>query len=425
MNAGKQWLTTLALAILLAGLWPVHLNMRPALAAASCSGIVMKADRVEGVLSLPGLETVSTPCKKQQLALNLRFSKVAIYGLTIKKQLQTPNGTFTITITSKDPNRPVELRNMAVAVTQIKFGKVFIPKLGELGMGDVELMAHKQLADTANIPNLKVTVTKGGINPVDDASPADIKDKEKLLRKLIDDAKDHKLDQSYDQGESSHAATKEQATTEQSDRTNRKEETTINKENTGANKDNPAITIPVRDQGDPPKNKTGDGDSDQSNEKRDEMIQSRIRIDQQIDQKAQQLESMINDFQSEMKEKRKKLEEANRPLNKIFAPWKAKKVVTDIKTYLDNTERSMDPYKAFLQKARKTLDQIQTMAEQAHASDQIRALDQTEAKLQALDKKASQFTGLMEDMKKATQNQPDSLLDDLDDFLAHRLKDIL
>lgn len=66
-------------------------------------GFVIEADKVEGVMGIPGIINGETATQKNKLMLRLTFSKATIYGLTITKVLNTPNGPVTIQFKSTGP----------------------------------------------------------------------------------------------------------------------------------------------------------------------------------------------------------------------------------------------------------------------------------------------------------------------------------
>lgn len=155
-------------------------------------GFVIEADRVEGVMGIPGIINGETSTQKNKLMLRLTFSKATIYGLTITKVLNTPNGPVTIHFKSTGP---VELTNMAVDVTKIEFGGIYLPnKLGELGMKNVLLVAHKQTANEAILPALVASLEEQGV-PVDTTSDSDenLTKQAEVFKKISGDSKDGKL----------------------------------------------------------------------------------------------------------------------------------------------------------------------------------------------------------------------------------------
>lgn len=155
-------------------------------------GFVIEADKVEGVMGIPGIMNGETTTQKNKLMLRLTFSKATIYGLTITKVLNTPNGPVTIQFKSTGP---VELTNMAVDVTKIEFSGIYLPnKLGELGMKNVRLVAHKQTADEAILPALVASLEEQGAN-LDTTSDSDenLQKQVEAFKKILGDSKDGNL----------------------------------------------------------------------------------------------------------------------------------------------------------------------------------------------------------------------------------------
>ncbi len=163
----------------------------------SMNGFVIEADRVEGVMGIPLIRNSETTTQKNKLMLRLTFQKATIYGLTITKELNTPNGPVTIQFKSTGP---VELSNMAVDVTKVEFGGIYLPnQLGELGMKNVRLVAHKQTADDAILPALVASMEERAAN-VDTTSDSDenLEKQADLFKKILEDSKNGKLQHPLD-----------------------------------------------------------------------------------------------------------------------------------------------------------------------------------------------------------------------------------
>ncbi|MBS4174546.1 hypothetical protein [Bacillus sp. FJAT-49736] len=155
-------------------------------------GFVIEADRVEGILGLPGIVSGETTSNQNKLMLRLSFIKATIYGLTITKVINTSSGPMTIQFKSTGP---VELKNMAVDVTKIEFGGIYLPNnIGEIGMKNVRLVAHKQTAENADLPDLVASLSEQGVT-VDTSSDSDenLQKQAELFAKLLEAAKDGKL----------------------------------------------------------------------------------------------------------------------------------------------------------------------------------------------------------------------------------------
>ncbi|GER74220.1 hypothetical protein [Weizmannia acidilactici] len=138
----------------------------------------MEADHVEGLMLAPAIVTDDTMTKQNQVMLRLQYSDATIYGLKITKVLQTSEGPVTVHMNAAGP---IHLKNMKVDVTKAEFSGIYAPdKLDGIGMKDVRLVAHQQLAGIADLPNLDVTMENGAANI--DTSSSD----EETLRKIAD-----------------------------------------------------------------------------------------------------------------------------------------------------------------------------------------------------------------------------------------------
>lgn len=141
-------------------------------------GFIIEADRVEGVMLPPEITAGDTAIKQNQVMLRLQYADVTIYGLKITKVLQTPEGPVTIHMNAPGP---IQLKNMKDDATKVDFGSIYVPeKAGQIGMKNVRLVAHQQLADNADLPGLDLSMETGAANI--DTSGSD----EETLRKQAD-----------------------------------------------------------------------------------------------------------------------------------------------------------------------------------------------------------------------------------------------
>ncbi len=141
-------------------------------------GFIIEADRVEGAMLPPGITAGDTATKQNQVMLRLQYADVTIYGLKITKVLQTPEGPVTIHMNAPGP---IQLKNMRVDATKVNFGGIYVPeKAGQIGMKNVRLVAHQQLADNADLPGLNLSMETGAADI--DTSGSD----EETLRKQAD-----------------------------------------------------------------------------------------------------------------------------------------------------------------------------------------------------------------------------------------------
>lgn len=145
-------------------------------APASTDGFIIEADAVEGVMGVPELVSGETSSSSNQLMLRIHYTHARIIGLKLTKVLNTPSGPVTIQMKA---SQPVELNQMSVDATKLEFGGIYVPKIGEIGMKDVRLVAHKQTADTADLNGLNVSF-------VSNASADTTADSDDALKSLAD-----------------------------------------------------------------------------------------------------------------------------------------------------------------------------------------------------------------------------------------------
>ncbi|MED1203349.1 hypothetical protein [Heyndrickxia acidicola] len=145
-------------------------------APASTDGFIIEADAVEGVMGIPELVSGETSSSSNQLMLRIHYTHARIIGLKLTKVLNTPSGPVTIQMKA---SQPVELNQMSVDATKLEFGGIYVPKVGEIGMKNVRLVAHKQTADTADLNGLNVSF-------VSNASADTTADSDDALKSLAD-----------------------------------------------------------------------------------------------------------------------------------------------------------------------------------------------------------------------------------------------
>ena len=139
----------------------------PAIKASSSGtdGFIIEAQEITGTLGVPLIVFGETATRKAVPMIDLAMDNLEIKGLVIKKVTQTPNGPVTTVIKSGGLTK---LKKMRVRITNIELGGLFIPKLGYLGMKDVKLLAYKQTADIADLPNFSVHYESGNANQMKD-----------------------------------------------------------------------------------------------------------------------------------------------------------------------------------------------------------------------------------------------------------------
>jgi hypothetical protein len=137
-------------------------------ASQSTDGFIIEADAVEGVMGVPEIINGETSTSQNKLMLRVNYTHARIIGLKLTKVLNTPSGPVTIQMKASGP---VELNRMSVDTTKLEFGGIYVPKIGEIGMKDVRLVAHKQTAGTADLKGLNVSFVKAA--SVDTTSDSD------------------------------------------------------------------------------------------------------------------------------------------------------------------------------------------------------------------------------------------------------------
>jgi hypothetical protein len=126
-------------------------------ASSSTDGFIIEADAVEGVMGVPELVNGETSTSQNKLMLRVNYTHARIIGLKLTKVLNTPSGPVTIQMKASEP---VELNQMSVDTTKLEFGGIYVPKIGEIGMKNVRLVAHKQTAETADLKGLNVSFVR-------------------------------------------------------------------------------------------------------------------------------------------------------------------------------------------------------------------------------------------------------------------------
>ena len=149
----------------------------------STDGFIIEAD---GTLGIPLIVLGETASRKAVPMIDLAMDNVEVKGLVIKKVTQTPNGPLTTVIKS---NGTAKLKKMRVQISNLELGGTFIPKLGYLGMKKVKLLAYKQTADIADLPNFSFSFDSGVGGQMEEKSEEELKD---IIKNLQEGTKDEK-----------------------------------------------------------------------------------------------------------------------------------------------------------------------------------------------------------------------------------------
>lgn len=147
------------------------------MASTSTDGFIIKASKIEGKLGVPLIVAGETASKKGVPMIELAMDDMTVEGMVITKVSHTPNGTLTTKIKA---NGTAKLKKMKIRITNMQFGELYIPKLGYIGMKDAKLLAYKQTADQADLPNFSFSFENGGGEQLAD------KNQEELQQLLID-----------------------------------------------------------------------------------------------------------------------------------------------------------------------------------------------------------------------------------------------
>lgn len=152
-------------------------NSNFSMASTSTDGFIIKASKIEGKLGVPLIVAGETASKKGVPMIELAMDDMTVEGMVITKVSHTPNGTLTTKIKA---NGTAKLKKMKIRITNMQFGELYIPKLGYIGMKDAKLLAYKQTADQADLPNFSFSFENGGGEQLAD------KNQEELQQLLTD-----------------------------------------------------------------------------------------------------------------------------------------------------------------------------------------------------------------------------------------------
>ena len=152
--------------------------------ANTTEGFIIEADEITGTLGIPLIVLGETASKKGVPMIDLAMDNVEVKGLVIKKVTQTPNGPMTTVIKS---NGAAKLKKMRVQITNMETGGIFIPKFGYLGLKKVKLLAYKQTADIADLPNFSFSLESGVGSQMEDKNEEELKE---LIKSLDEGTKE-------------------------------------------------------------------------------------------------------------------------------------------------------------------------------------------------------------------------------------------
>ena len=389
-------------------------------------GIIIHADRVEGVLSLPSLQDGETPSKKHQLMLRLTYKSVDIYGLTIYKTYTTSDKLLTVKMTSNDS---VHIENMAVDVTHLEFGSLYISKNGQLGLKDVVLVAHHQTGDDMSLPGLTVSFTDEmpGEYPTD--SEAMLNEQLSTLKTLLDDLSDGHLDQSaLKDANLSYPTQKEETPKDANEEQNHNQDTTSETTEEDSEPSSPA------------QDNTDTANSDTSSDQEEEPPTPEIPIDGEsnADQTIQVLEKLqtlledqlttfdhtVDTLNQSLQVVKNVLDTYNDPiLGLIFHITERDKAITNLDEAFMEAKISLDQ-SAFEREIIQPLTELKSIPSIEHESQIKASIKETLDQANNLLTQENQLGQFITDAQAEIHQHKNKVIDLLNDFLTQDMKEL-
>lgn len=124
-------------------------------------GFIIKADRVIGTGMTASIVKQETSTNDGKPMLRFHYDSATIYGMSLVKQVNSPKGPVSITLKA---NGPVTVKGMTVDTTAISFQGACIKAsetVPELGMENVEMVAHYMDNGDSSIKQLVLTTISG------------------------------------------------------------------------------------------------------------------------------------------------------------------------------------------------------------------------------------------------------------------------
>jgi hypothetical protein len=134
-------------------------------AETATDGFIIEADRVVGSGMTADIVKQETSEKDQKPMLRFHYKSAVIYGMKLTKQLETPNGTVTISLKATGP---VTVKDMTVDTTAISFKGACVnaaETVPELGMEQVVMAAHYMESEDSIIEQLVLETVTGKMGP--------------------------------------------------------------------------------------------------------------------------------------------------------------------------------------------------------------------------------------------------------------------
>lgn len=124
-------------------------------------GFIIEADRVVGSGMFASVVKQETSTNDGKPMLRLYYKSATIYGMKLTKQVDTPKGAVSITLTAKGP---VTVKGMTVDTTAISFKGACVKAsetVPEVGMENVVMVAHYMNTEDSDIENLIQNIVLG------------------------------------------------------------------------------------------------------------------------------------------------------------------------------------------------------------------------------------------------------------------------
>ncbi|GGH85078.1 hypothetical protein GCM10007096_29630 [Pullulanibacillus pueri] len=407
-------------------------------------------------MGLPGLQVGETAEKKQQLMLRLNFSDITLYGLTIYKTVDTENGPVTLKMASQEK---VHIKNMGVDVTHIEFGSLYIPKIGQLGMKEVTLVAHHQTGDDAVLPALDVTFSKVSPKVPAPDNEEKLRNQNQSFKDILEDSKDGQLNQAKT------TKLKEQ------NQTNEKTESKDKSSNPSSPPTSPAN--PSQEDQDPPSDpavstqQEGNGTTDPpidekqteelvpsdnqdtptdtgintvpdsqdpgtdlpSSNKKDTISEALNRqwgaLQKRLDKKDQSITQVTLDLEKNLKENQEKLDKIHSSvLGFVLHMNERDQYIQNLKEGLNQTQKSLEAIE-IIHSTLTPLKQLKKTAEEQKLKGLTSKINASIVKAQTLQDQKDQLESLTKDTMTQIKKSQNTILDLLNELLTQRLNKLL
>ncbi len=145
-------------------------------------GFMIEAAQMEGDIQELDLINGETLDQKERPMLEMNFAVVSAEGLSIKKLVQTKEGTITTEITAK---KNVLFKKLKLKVTNATFSGTYVPEQGVLGLKNVKLLVHNITTESSNLPQFNLEFKAGGEVELKPKSKQELIQIKSLLESLV------------------------------------------------------------------------------------------------------------------------------------------------------------------------------------------------------------------------------------------------